>query len=57
MYKIHFYKDKNGKEPVFEYLIELTGENDNDSRIKANKINDYIEIIKRFGTRAGEPHM
>ena len=57
MYKIHFYKDKNGNEPVFEYLKELTGKNDKDSRIKANKINDYIEILKRFGTWAGEPYM
>lgn len=57
MYKIHFYKDKNGKEPVFEYLQELTAKKDKDSRIKANKINDYIEVLSRFGTRAGEPYI
>lgn len=57
MYKIHFYKDKNGNEPVFDYLQELTRKKDKDSRIKANKINDYIEILSRFGTRAGEPYM
>ena len=57
MYKIHFYKDKNGKEPVYEYLRELTAKKDKDSRIKANKINDYIEVLSRFGTRAGEPYV
>lgn len=44
MYEIYFYKDKNGIEPVLDYLKELTAKRDKDSRIKANKMNDYIEI-------------
>ena len=28
MYKINFYKDKNGKEPVAEYITELSKKND-----------------------------
>ncbi|MCF0141454.1 MAG: type II toxin-antitoxin system RelE/ParE family toxin [Mogibacterium sp.] len=28
-----------------------------DSRIKVNKINDYIEILRRYGTRAGAPYI
>lgn len=57
MHKIHFYKDKNGNEPVLDYLKKLTEKKDKDSRIKANKINDYIEILSRYGTQAGEPYI
>ena len=57
MYKIYFYKDRNGKEPVLDYLRELSGKSDKDSRIKANKIADYIEILKRYGTQAGAPYI
>ena len=57
MYKIHFYKDRNGNEPVLDYLKELSGKKDKDSRIKLNKINDYIEILSQYGTHAGEPYI
>ena len=55
MYKIYFYKDKKGKEPVAEYIRSLCSKNDKNSRINANKINDYVEMLSRFGTAAGEP--
>ena len=57
MHKIYFYKDKNGKQPVLEYLKELSGKKDKDSRIKANKINDYIEILHQNGKEAGQPYI
>lgn len=57
MFKIYFYKDKNGKEPVLEYIEELAKKKDKDSRIKLNKINDYIETLSRYGTQAGEPYI
>ena len=57
MHKIHFYKDKNGNEPILEYLRKLSRKKDKDSRIKANKINDYIEVLSRYGTQAGEPYI
>ena len=57
MHKIHFYRDRNGKEPVLEYLRELSQKKDKDSRIKAHKINDYIEILSQYGTQAGEPYI
>ena len=57
MHKIFFYKDKNGREPVWEYLKELMSKKDKNSRIKANKINDYIEILGQYGTQAGEPYI
>lgn len=55
MYEVNFYRDKDGIEPVKEYLLKLADKNDKDSRINFNKIRDYIKILKLYGTRAGEP--
>lgn len=57
MYQIHFYRDKNGKEPVVDYMEKLARKNGKDSRIKLDKIQDYIEALSRYGTRAGEPYV
>lgn len=57
MYEIHFYCDLNGNEPVKEYVKTLASKNDKDSRIKLNKIRDYMKILSEHGTRAGEPYM
>lgn len=57
MYRIEFYSDKNGKEPVKEYLKRLSSRKDKDSRINLNKIREYIKILSEYGTRVGEPYM
>lgn len=57
MHKIYFYKDENGREPVADYMKELASKKDKDSRIKLNKIGDYIEILSQYGTQAGEPYI
>ena len=57
MYKIFFYKDKNGNEPVLEYLRELSNKKDKDSRIKATKIRDYVKALSCYGTQIGEPYV
>lgn len=57
MYQIEFYRDQNGDEPVLEYLEELASKTDKDSRIKLNKIRDYMKILSEHGTRAGEPYV
>lgn len=57
VHNIYFYKDKNGNEPVLEYMQELASKKGKDSRIKLNKINDYIELLSQHGTRAGEPYI
>ena len=57
MHTIHFYRDKNGNEPVADYMAELAQKKDKDSRIKLNKIQDYIEILSQYGTQAGEPYI
>ena len=57
MHKIYFYRDRNGNEPVAEYIAELAQKKDKDSRIKLNKIRDYIKILSEYGTQAGEPYI
>lgn len=57
MYDIRFYTDKDGNKPVLDYLRKLAKKNDKDSRIKANKIRDYIRILKEYGTAIGEPYI
>lgn len=57
MHRIYFYKDKNGKEPVAEYLAELDSKKDKDSRIKLKKIREYVKTLSEYGTQAGEPYI
>ena len=57
MHDIRFYKDKNGKSPVADYLRELAAKRDKNSRIKLNKISDYIQQLSEYGTQAGEPYI
>ena len=57
MHTIYFYKDKKGNEPVLDYMRELACRKSKDSRIKLNKLNDYIELLSQHGTRAGEPYI
>jgi len=57
LHNIHFYKDSKGREPVLDYLKRLAQKGDKDSRIKLNKINDYIQILSEYGTQAGEPYI
>lgn len=56
MYNIIFYKDKDGQEPLREYLEKLRKEPTKDNRIKLNKITEYMRVLKQYGTRAGEPY-
>lgn len=57
LHKIYFYKDKNGNEPVAEYIAELAQKKDKNSRIKLNKIRDYMKVLSEYGTQAGEPYI
>ena len=57
MYEIYFYRDKNGNEPVLEYIRKLSQQKSKDSRIKLNKINDYIQILSKYGIQVGEPYI
>ncbi len=57
MYKVYFYKNRSGKEPVKDYIAELAGRKDKDSRVKLNKIRDYIKALSEYGTQIGEPYV
>jgi phage-related protein len=57
LFKIFFYQDGRGKEPVYEYLKALSKRKDKDSRIKLNKCNDYIQALAEYGTLIGEPYL
>ena len=57
MYEIEFYEDSKGNKPVREYIRGLAAKKDKDSRIKLNKINDYIEALAEHGATLGEPYM
>lgn len=57
MRKIIFYRDRNGKEPVYEFIKNLASKNGKEYRIQLNKIQDYIEILNQYGLSAGEPYL
>ena len=54
---ILFFKDKNGREPVKEFIEELSLKKDKNSRINFNKISDYIKALSIYGTNIGEPYV
>lgn len=55
MHDIVFFRTRTGEEPVKAYILELAARTDKDSRIKLNKIQDYMQTLAINGTRAGEP--
>ena len=52
-----FYKDRNGRQPVKEYLDDLLSKTDKTGRIKSNKILQYIDALTEHGTTIGEPQV
>ena len=52
MFHIRYYKDKNGNQPVKDFLHELSSKNDKNSRINKNSIDHHLAILERLGTRA-----
>lgn len=57
MHEIVFYSDRKGREPVADYMRQLAQNQSKDSRIKLNKINDYISALAQYGTQIGEPYL
>lgn len=49
MHEIIFYEDSSGRKPVREYIRELEKSKSKDSRVKLNKINDYIQALSMYG--------
>ena len=57
MYKVIYYKDKRGNCLIGDYIKNLGSKNDKDSRIKLEKILEYIKYLSREGKQAGEPYV
>lgn len=57
LYRIRFYKDGRGKSPVVEYLKKLHDSKNERDRKQAEKINDYIQVLKVEGKAAGLPYV
>ena len=57
MYRVLYYSDKRGNSPIAEYIKKLADKNSKDSRIKLNKIYDYIKYLSNAGKQAGEPYV
>jgi len=57
VFEVHFYKDKQGRQPIRELLIALRdkAQNNKDARIQYQKILAYIRSLEEYGTRIGEP--
>ncbi len=49
LHEIIFYEDSSGRKPVREYMREMEKTKSKDSRIKLNKINDYIQALSVYG--------
>lgn len=57
MYKIQFYREKNGSRPVADYIRELAEKDDKNSRVKLHKIQDYINALSEYGLQLREPYI
>lgn len=55
MYQIEFYSDKDGKEPVKDFILELR--NDSSSQPLFQKVLTYIRLLEDKGTWLGEPYV
>ncbi len=57
MYEIIFYKNKNGKSEIEDYLIELSkkAKTSKTTRINQTKIFSYLKSLSIYGTRFGQP--
>lgn len=50
MYKIIFYIDQQGKSSLLDYISALEADKSKDSRIKRNKIREYVKALAANGT-------
>jgi phage-related protein len=57
-FEVEFFKDKNGKEPIKDFINELLekAKTNKKDKIRAKKVLAYIEALERWGTRAGFPY-
>ena len=57
MYEVKFYRDKDRKSEIVEYLDELKEKGEtskNNERVNRGKILAYIGALEQYGTRIGQ---
>lgn len=57
MYTIEFYKDKNGKSEVHEYIKNLNRNNSKKNRQEGKKITAYIDLLAESGLMLKAPYI
>ena len=57
MFEVHFYEDRQGRQPIKELLISLRDKahTSKDARVQYKKLLTYIRSLENHGTRIGEP--
>ena len=57
MYEVKFYRDRNGKSEIVEYLDSLKEKSatSKTERVNRSKILAYIGALEQYGTRVGQP--
>lgn len=57
MYEVIFYRDKNGKSEVEDYIRELSkkSQTSKSDRTNLTKILSYLNSLSTYGTRIGKP--
>lgn len=56
MHKIIFYVDRKGKSSLLDYIAELEQSKSKDSRVKLNKIREYVKALAVNGTHLPETY-
>jgi len=57
MFKVRFFKDKSGREPIKEYITGLAAKNNKENRIRLQKIRDYLKYLSEQGKKAQPPYV
>jgi len=57
VYRIYYYVDRNGRQPVKEYIDAMKSGASKDCRIRITKIRTYMNILSMYGIGAGEPYI
>jgi len=57
LFEIRFFRDKNDRSEIVDYLDELKekAETNKDARINREKILTYLSALSQYGTRIGSP--
>lgn len=57
MFDIQFYKDKNGKSEIIDYLdmLQEQAKTSKNAKINREKILIYLKALSEYGTRIGHP--